>query len=212
MPKLNDQGFYYGSLRGRLLGNRAREHLIFAELEKISSGESFLEVGCAQGHFEKAALHYTENVFGSDFELGHVLKASKSCRAFFSVANAERLPFKSGCFDFVLCTEVLEHVPDWKLALKELQRVSRRKILVTVPLEKGYFWRAISKVSAMRKRGHLHRLDSLDLMGEMDSGWIVAKHEIVATPSRKLNRVLGKRAGERFGLYSLVLFEKGKRP
>lgn len=50
-------------------------------------------------------------------------------------ASSERLPFRSGSFDLVLCSEVLEHLPDALLAstVRELVRVSRRHILVSVP-------------------------------------------------------------------------------
>ena len=78
-------------------------------------------------------------------------------------ADAQKIPFKSNSFDFVLCSEVLEHVPDWEEALKELKRISRKKIMITIPLEKSLLWGSFSIVAPMRTRGHLHRLDSGDI-------------------------------------------------
>jgi hypothetical protein len=45
------------------------------------------------------------------------------------------LPFPRGHFDLVICTEVLEHLPQSVLeaGVREMQRVSRRYILVSVP-------------------------------------------------------------------------------
>jgi len=126
----------------------------------------------------------------------------------FAAANAEMLPFKSNSFDFVLCTEVLEHVPDWKKALQELMRVSKKRVLVTVPLEKGLFWRSFSIVAPMRTRGHLHRLDSGDIGKGLGKGWKLVHKETVATPSRRINRAIGKRTHEKAGFYSLMLLEK----
>ncbi len=40
--------------------------------------------------------------------------------------NAGALPFKDGSFEVVLCTELLEHVPDPKAVVEELYRVLRR--------------------------------------------------------------------------------------
>ncbi len=209
MPRLNDQGFYYGSISGRLMGNKAREHLILKELEGLGKKDRFLEVGCAQGHFEKQACKRTAKVFGADCDKDFLEKAKKNCKkAAFVEINAERLPFKANSFDFVLCTEVLEHVPDWKKAFRELQRVSKKKILVTVPLEKGYFWRTVSRYSAMGKRGHLHALDSSDLLQEKGKQWGVSKYELVATPSRKINRFIKNRFGERLAMYAMMVFEK----
>lgn len=46
-----------------------------------------------------------------------------------------RLPFEDDTFDLVLAIEVLEHVPYPELALAELERVTRRDIVVSVPRE-----------------------------------------------------------------------------
>lgn len=50
-------------------------------------------------------------------------------------ASLQHLPFRDGVFDCVLCTEVLEHVPDPVLALKECRRVlkSGGKLFLSTP-------------------------------------------------------------------------------
>lgn len=209
MPELNDQKFYYSNLGGRLFGNKAREILIVEEVAGLKRDDFFLEVGCAQGHFEGLASRFSANVFGGDYAFGKLAAAkAKYPRAHFAGINAEMLPFKDRSFDFVLCTEVLEHVPDWAGALRELQRVARKKILITVPLEKGLFWKTVSVFRKMETRGHLHRLDSKDLKKGMGNCWQVARQEVVATPSRHLNRVIGKSFGEMAGMYAMLVFEK----
>jgi SAM-dependent methyltransferase len=40
-------------------------------------------------------------------------------------ADAGRLPFASHVFDFIYCSHVLEHIPDDRAAMRELQRVLR---------------------------------------------------------------------------------------
>jgi len=51
------------------------------------------------------------------------------------VADLHELPVRTGRFDFVLCTEVLEHLPEPGQALAEIRRILRPngQLLITVP-------------------------------------------------------------------------------
>ncbi len=48
-------------------------------------------------------------------------------------ADVERLPFASKSFDYVICCETLEHVPNPIATLNELARVCRKRVVVTIP-------------------------------------------------------------------------------
>jgi ubiquinone/menaquinone biosynthesis C-methylase UbiE len=56
----------------------------------------------------------------------------------FVVADAQHLPFRDGAFDKVMCTEVLEHIPDDKEGISELYRVAKpgSDVAVSVP----HYW------------------------------------------------------------------------
>lgn len=47
--------------------------------------------------------------------------------------NLTHLEFPDDSFDFVLCTEVLEHIPEYELACREIVRVCRHSTLIGVP-------------------------------------------------------------------------------
>ncbi len=51
------------------------------------------------------------------------------------VASASGLPFENNSFDVILCSEVLEHLPydEFKQALQELRRVTRRYVVLGLP-------------------------------------------------------------------------------
>lgn len=57
------------------------------------------------------------------------------------VASIEDLPFEPGSFDCILCSEVLEHVPDDGKAARELRRVlaDGGVLIITVPYRRR-FW------------------------------------------------------------------------
>lgn len=74
--------------------------------------------------------------------------------ASFSSADVHDLPYPDGSFDLVVCTEVLEHVADPPVALRELRRVARDAAILTVPHEP--FFRA---GNLLRGR-HVRRLGS----------------------------------------------------
>lgn len=61
------------------------------------------------------------------------------------LADAERLPFPAAAFDCIICTEVLEHIPDHRAGLRELRRVLRPGgvLAVSVPtsLTEAAYWR-----------------------------------------------------------------------
>ena len=57
------------------------------------------------------------------------------------VTSVESLPFENDCFDIVLCSEVLEHLPYDRFvpALKEISRVSRKIVILGLPNAGGVF-------------------------------------------------------------------------
>ena len=53
----------------------------------------------------------------------------------FRVGTLYSLDFPDKAFDVVICSEVLEHLEKPEMALKELQRVTKSVLLLTVPHE-----------------------------------------------------------------------------
>ncbi len=58
------------------------------------------------------------------------------------IASVLALPFANGAFDAVICTEVLEHVPEPGHALAEIHRVLRDggQVYITVPMTWGHHY------------------------------------------------------------------------
>lgn len=71
----------------------------------------------------------------------------------FVTADAVHLPFKAGSFSWVVCSEVLEHLPDDRSALGEIAAVMKQggSLVLTFPHRRCYFARDDRFVSHLRR-------------------------------------------------------------
>ena len=94
-----------------------------------------LDMGCGEGRHVISA-YVEQNVTSIGIDLGFEdLKTTQERFADFDEpenpdkafglanANAMSLPFADNTFDKIICSEVLEHIADYKAALKEIERV-----------------------------------------------------------------------------------------
>jgi SAM-dependent methyltransferase len=60
---------------------------------------------------------------------------AQSKDSLFSIADITKLPFADSSFDCVICSEVMEHIPDHEKALKEMDRILKPQgtLAVSVP-------------------------------------------------------------------------------
>lgn len=93
--------------------------------------------------FLLATLPGIEHLIDTDIDYAGRRAQVTSKQAFFS-ASLTDIPLADRSIDFVLCTEVLEHIPDDQKALNELTRVLAPEgwLLVSVPTPPAVFDRA----------------------------------------------------------------------
>jgi SAM-dependent methyltransferase len=114
-----------------------------ARLE-LRPGDLLLDAGCGEGRHCFGALERGARVVGLDLDRDALGRGSGPLRArakeldsFGAMihGNAFRLPFRDATFDRVICSEVMEHVHDWKGAARELARVVKPdgKVAITIP-------------------------------------------------------------------------------
>lgn len=87
---------------------------------RVPANAQLLDAGAGQGRFKADFTHaqYT----GVDLTVGDMRWDYSNLDA---ISDLTRLPFASDSFDAVICFQVLEHVPEPKAVIREIQRVLR---------------------------------------------------------------------------------------
>ncbi|KKQ37138.1 MAG: Methylase involved in ubiquinone/menaquinone biosynthesis [Candidatus Woesebacteria bacterium GW2011_GWA1_37_7] len=134
------------------------KNLNSALIEKLKTIKiySIVDVGCGEGFTlerlrkEKIGKYYL-GIDGSNIavKLGKVLFP----KIIFEKHNIYKLPLKDNSYDFVLCTEVLEHLEKPDKALKELVRVSRKYLALSVPNEPFFSLKNLLMIKNIRRFG-----------------------------------------------------------
>lgn len=102
------------------------------ELIGNSSIRSCLEVGCGDGFGMYYMQELTHQIFGCDLSLT-MLKKNPIKKTHLSQANIYDLPYKDKSIDLVYCWEVLHHIREPIIAVREMKRVSRKIVLIFEP-------------------------------------------------------------------------------
>jgi SAM-dependent methyltransferase len=155
--------------------------MITADLKRLSlkPGQHVLDIGCGNGRHTAEAYRLKGIVaVGADLNREDLQQARQRLEFHdrlgehgggcwcLSAADVRRLPFRDGHFQAVICSEVMEHIPDHDRALAELVRVLTPggHLVVSVPryLPERICW-ALSDEYHQANQGHvrIYRKDDL---------------------------------------------------
>jgi SAM-dependent methyltransferase len=149
---------YLEGNKHELWWHRKRLGVIFSFLFEIFEENrimTFLDVGCAEGFYLKhvASAHSETLCIGVDIARTYVEKARKCGKTLnteYVVCDVENLPFKDGSIDVVLCSEVLEHVYNYRGALAELFTVAKKYLVISFPGH-SYLYKVMDRMVPMKK-------------------------------------------------------------
>lgn len=131
----------------------------------------FLDIGVGgSGYTVIEAAKRGFQAVGCDLSLVGIKKAkylaqknNVAKKTFWLVCNAERLPFCDSTFDCICANSILEHLPNDRKALKEIDRVASAKTdaFITTPLKYRYLWPFLIPLNVIHDKriGHLRRYD-----------------------------------------------------
>jgi len=138
---------------------------------QLRPGHKILDMGCGSGrHVSAAYQHRDVTVIGADLDFDDICQARQRLQFHdrlgehgggawgLNVADVTTLPFKTRIFDLVICSEVMEHIPDESIAVRELIRVLKPEggLVVSVPryLPERICW-GLSKEYHLANQGHI---------------------------------------------------------
>ena len=117
----------------------ARYELVRRQLESLGRTRRVLDVGCGDAYLITQIKEVCEAIYGVDTEFRAVklarqmLKSSANCHVVQS--DCYRLPFKDNHFDVVVLTDVIEHLTNPIVCLREVSRVLGKSgvLILTTP-------------------------------------------------------------------------------
>lgn len=116
---------------------------------------SILDAGCGEGFVSDLLYRNIDNICVTGLEYTEEALAIASQinnDIHFMKGDIYQMPFGERSFDIVLCTEVLEHLENPEMALRELARVARYAVFLTVPNEP---WFCLGNLLALKNISRL---------------------------------------------------------
>lgn len=106
-----------------------------------------LDAGCGEGHLLQLLeeKNKNNNYYGIDLTSEALKRARERCpRAKFIQGDLSKIDMPDNFFDFIVCTETLEHVDTYQEAINEFKRILKPGgyIVLTFPNE---FWWTVSR-------------------------------------------------------------------
>jgi ubiquinone/menaquinone biosynthesis C-methylase UbiE len=163
-------------------------------LKRIPEGSRILDAGAGECQFKKFCSHL--NYISQDFaqytgggQIG-LQTGTWDNTQLDIISDITAIPVENASFDAVMCTEVLEHVPDPVAAIKELNRVLRPGgfLLITAPFASLTHFAPYHFASGLSRFFYEHHLDNMGYQItdiQMNGNYF----EYIAQEVRRLKRV-----------------------
>ena len=145
-------------------GFEARARFIFEAIEEYTP-KRILDAGCGRGFYSHASsfFPFVNEIQSFDVNESYLHLAKQHCtdsRIHIKQADICKLSYPDNYFDFIIFSEVLEHLKDENKALSELARVLKKGglIALTVPNERfPFLWDPLNWILMKLFRTHVSK-------------------------------------------------------
>lgn len=159
----------------------------------FKDGDRVLDLGCGEGrhlrgcYVGRVAIH----AVGIDLSLDDVKKTRAGIEAFAATpsenqsvvslasADALALPFVDHTFDTIICSEVLEHIPNYRTALNEINRILKPGGQLAISVPRSWPERLCWKLSTAYHQtpgGHVRIFKDAELKADIEKLGLACTH------------------------------------
>lgn len=193
------------------INHERRIDWVINELKNLSQGAKLLDAGAGTQQFKKYCTHldYVSQDFAAYIpseQTGGLQNDKWDYGELDIISDITDIPCPDASFDAILCSEVLEHLPDPNAAIKEFARLLKKDgiLLITAPFcslthQAPYFF---STGFSVYYYTHLLEQYGFDQIVMTPNG---SYFQYLAQEARRLNSVSTKYTGKGLGLYSKII-------
>jgi len=106
-------------------------------ITKMIFDTAVLEVGCGNGFLSKKLAATNKKVTGYDIQITQKQKDEAGSVSYVQ-GFVEELPFADDSYETVVCSHTLEHVQNLPVAIAQLRRVAKSRLVIVVPCQRPY--------------------------------------------------------------------------
>jgi ubiquinone/menaquinone biosynthesis C-methylase UbiE len=161
---------------------RVMERLVKSLVNELRGCRTILDAGVGTGRFAKPLQKAGFELVGADISARMLRKAKERGVSNLSRSDVCFLPFKADSFDATVCVHLLHLVSEWKMALREICRVTRKALVTTVHANRNPIQAAYS--SMLKEHGYAGRRFG---KSEWELGELVKPSRSVFVTSYKVN-------------------------
>lgn len=129
---------------GDMMGLNRYLRMVYIKRELcMISNQKILDIGCGNGHLTHFMLGRNNEVFAVDSRNYNISERYPGVK--FTLADARALPYRDSSFDFIFCSDLFEHVPNYEKIVLEIARVLKLSEQCLVSTVEGH-WKSPVKI------------------------------------------------------------------